>query len=228
MTGLYSHVIILLLKNNFRGFDMENFENIGYRMHYYKVLDTYTQICEQYGLEVSEEAQKYVDSQGSFAGKYAGMKDELKKILNNDVRPIWIEDLPKYFEGKEIEDAEQIITATLEIIPEDAFEIFARAFRTLNMLEQGHIKDVKSYVAKNIRYMTLDEIFTHYDFVFHSKFGNELLDGVFEEIKANPDIAPDVKDYFKAREDAKKKQAKIDRKNQKKQKRAVASENEKQ
>ena len=76
--------------------------------------------------------------------------------------------------------------------------------------------------------MTLDEIFTNYDFVFHSKFGNELLDGVFEEIKANPDIAPDVQAYFKAREEARKKQAKIDKKNQKKQKRLAAAEDEKQ
>ena len=206
---------------------MKNFENIGYRMHYYKVLDTYTQICEQYGFEVSEEAQKHVDSQGSYTGKYVGMKDELKKLLNEKVRPIWLAEIPKYFEGKEIEDAEQIVTATLEIIPEDAYEIFARAFRTLNMLELGHIKDVRTFVAKNARYMSLDEIFTNYDFIFHSKFGNELLAGMFDEIKTNPGIAPEVQAYFKARESERKQQEKRDRKNSKKQKHMVSVENEK-
>lgn len=207
---------------------MKNFEDIGYRMHYYRVLDIYTQICEQYGLDVSEEAQKFEASNGSFAGKYAGMKNELKKVLNEDIRPIWVSDLPKYFEGQEIADAEEIINATLDIIPEDAFEIFTKAFRSLNMLEQGHIKDVKTFVAKNIRYMTLDEIFTNYDFVFHSKFGDELLDGVFEEIKENPQIAPDVRAYFEAREAARKQREKLEKKNQKKAKKNDVVESEKQ
>ena len=207
---------------------MENFDELGYRMHYYRVLDTYTQICEKYGLAPSENAKQCEQIKGSFSVKYCKLKDELRKALNETVIPAWFAEIPSYFGENEAEDARTIIKATLEFMPEDTYEIFTRSFRTLNMLDAGHIKDVRRFVAKNIKYMTLDEIITNYDFIFQSKFGDELLDGVFEEIKSNTYIAPDVKAYFVAREDAKKAQDKANKKRQKKEKKESLEQNQKQ
>lgn len=207
---------------------MENMEEIGYRMHYYKVLDTYTQICERYNLVPSEGAKECEAIRGSFSVKYFRLKDELKKVLGDVVVPAWLSEIPSYFEGGHAEDAETIVKATLEFMPEDTYEIFTRSFRTLNMLDAGHVKDVRRFVAKNIKYMTLDEIVTNYDFIFQSKFGEELLDGIFEEIKTTPNISPDVRAYFNAREDSKKNAAKANKKKLKVAKKEQPEQSEKQ
>lgn len=207
---------------------MENVEEIGYRMHYYKVLDTYTQICEKYNCTPSEAAKQCDAIKGSFSVKYFRLKEELKSILKEVVVPTWIEEIPNYFGEKEADDAKTIILATLEFMPEDVYDIFTKSFRTLNMLDAGHIKDVRKFVAKNIKYMSLDEIITNYDFIFQSKFGEELLDGVFEEIKTNPNIAPDVKAYFVAREDGKKKEEKARKNRLKNSRREEPSQDQRQ
>ena len=74
----------------------------------------------------------------------------------------------------------------------------------LRKLNDGHIGNVKKHIINDIRIMSLNEVVTNYDFVFHSKFGDALLREVFEEVRENSKIPPEVKAYFEIREKVKK------------------------
>lgn len=195
---------------------MFDYEGMSNKMHYERVLEYYNDICQNLGLEKSEKVLEAEAIQGSFSVKYAMVRTELKKLINENIVPMWEELLPKYFSGKDTQDAKQIICASIDVLGEDGYDILAKNFRTLNYLDSGNIKDVKTYVGNDIRYMTIDEIICNYDFLLHSKFGEVIMDGMLEEIQSNPQIAPEVRAYFEARLQEKQQKEKLARKQAKK------------
>ena len=195
---------------------MFDYEGMSNKMHYTRVLEYYNDICQNLGLEKSEKVLEAEAIQGSFSVKYAMVRTELKKLINENIVPMWEELLPKYFSGKDTQDAKQIICASIDVLGEDGYDILTKNFRTLNYLDSGNIKDVKTYVGNDIRYMTIDEIICNYDFLLHSKFGEVIMDGMLEEIQSNPQIAPEVRAYFEARLQEKQQKEKLAKKQAKK------------
>jgi hypothetical protein len=195
---------------------MFDYEGMSNKMHYQRVLEYYNDICQNLGVEKSEKVLEAEAIEGSYSVKYAYVRSEFKKLVNENVLPMWEGMLPIYFSEKDAADAREIMYASIDVLAEDGYDILAKNFRTLNYIASGHVKDVKTYVGNDIRYMTIDEIICHYDFLLHSKFGNEILDGILEEVKTNPQIAPEVKAYFAARLQEKELQEKIARKQAKK------------
>ena len=195
---------------------MFDYEGMSNKMHYTRVLEYYNDICKNLELEKSAKVLEAEAIQGSFSVKYAMVRAELKKLINENILPMWEELLPKFFEEKDAEDAKQIMCASIDVLGEDGYDILAKNFRTLNYLSSGNIKDVKAYVGNDIRYMTIDEIICNYDFLLHSRFGDVIMDGMLEEIENNPQIAPEVRAYFDARLKEKQHREKLAKKQAKK------------
>ena len=207
-------------------FDVEGMSN---KMHYSRVLEYYNDICQNLGLEKSQKVLEAEAIQGSYSVKYAYVRSEFKKLVMENIFPMWEGMLPIYFTEKEAADAREIMQASIDVLAEDGYDLLVKNFRTLNYIASGHVKDVKAYVGNDIRYMTIDEIICHYDFLFHSKYGDAILDGILEEIQTNPRIAPEVRAYFEARLKEKEQREKNERKLAKKAaKRSKVAENEKQ
>lgn len=195
---------------------MFDYEGMSNKMHYERVLDLYNSLCEKYKVERSPKVAEAESLQGSYAIKYSMVKDEFKKLLAGFVAPEWEALLPKYFEAKEIADAKEIMFASLEMLPEDGYDLFVKNFRTLNYLDAGHEDDIRAYVADSIRYMNLDEVICHFDFLMHSKYGETIVDGIVDEIERNDAIAPEIKAYFEARVKERKQSEKQNKKQAKK------------
>ena len=208
---------------------MFDVQNMGYKMHYARVLEMYNDICNKFGAQKAPEVKLVEEKDVPFVTKYVTVRDNFKKAVKEVVIPSWENMMPQYFENNKIEEAKEIMHISFEMLPEDSYDLFTRNFRTLNYLENGHVEDVKAYVGDSIRYMTVDEIIAYYDFLLHSKYGNEIMEGILEEVKTNPQIAPEVKAYFEARLKEKESREKAARKQAKKAaKRGESVANEKQ
>lgn len=208
---------------------MFDIQNIGYKMHYSRVLEMYNDICNKFGVEKAPEVKLVENEDVPFVTKYVTVRDGFKKLVKEVVLPTWESMMPEYFDNSKIDDAKEIMRISFEMMLEDSYDLFTRNFRTLNYLENGHVQDVKAYVGDSIRYMTVDEIIAYYDFLLHSKYGKEIMDGILEEVQNNALIAPEVKAYFDARLKEKEAKEKLARKQAKKAaKRGEAEVNEKQ
>ena len=207
---------------------MFDVQNIGYKMHYSRVLEMYNDICNKFGIQKAPEVRLVEEKDVPFVTKYVTVRDGFKRLVKEVVIPTWESMMPEYFDNEKIDGAKEIMRISFEMLPEDSYDLFTRNFRTLNYLESGHVEDVKSYVGDSIRYMSVDEIIAYYDFLLHSKYGNEIMDGILEEVKTNPQIAPEVKAYFDARLKEKADKEKRARKQAKKAAKRGETENEKQ
>ena len=208
---------------------MFDIQNIGYKMHYSRVLEMYNDICNKFGVEKAPEVKLVENEDVPFVTKYVTVRDGFKKLVKEVVLPTWESMMPEYFDNSKIDDAKEIMRISFEMMLEDSYDLFTRNFRTLNYLENGHVQDVKAYVGDSIRYMTVDEIIAYYDFLLHSKYGKEIMDGILEEVQNNALIAPEVKAYFDARLKEKEAKEKLARKQAKKAaKRGEVEVNEKQ
>ena len=208
---------------------MFDFEGMSKKMHYERVLEYYNDLCGNLGLEKSQKVLEAEAIQGSYDVKYLQVRSEFKKLVTENVLPMWEGMLSIYFSEKEASDAKDIMHASIDVLAEDGYDILVKNFRTLNYISSGYVKDVKSYVGNDIRYMTIDEIICNYDFLFHSKYGDAIMDGILEEIQLNPRIAPEVRAYFDARLKEKQQREKNEKKLAKKAaKRGEAVESEKQ
>ncbi|MBE5755884.1 MAG: hypothetical protein E7341_04355 [Clostridiales bacterium] len=195
---------------------MFDYEGMSNKMHYERVLGLYNSLCEKYKVEKAPKVAEAEALQGSYAIKHSMVRDEFKKLLAGFVAPEWESLLPKYFEEKEMADAKEIMFASLEMLPEDGYDLFVKNFRTLNYLDAGREDDIRAYVADSVRYMSLDEVICHFDFLMHSKYGKTIIDGIVDEIERNEAIAPEIKAYFEARVKERKQQAKLAKKQAKK------------
>ena len=208
---------------------MFDVQNIGYKMHFSRVLEMYNDICNKFGVEKAPEVRLVENEDVPFVTKYVTVRDGFKKLVKEVVLPTWESMMPEYFDNSKIDDAKEIMRISFEMMLEDSYDLFTRNFRTLNYLENGHVQDVKAYVGDSIRYMTVDEIIAYYDFLLHSKYGNEIMDGILEEVQNNALIAPEVKAYFDARLKEKEAKEKLAKKQAKKAaKRGEVEVNEKQ
>ena len=208
---------------------MFDIQNIGYKMHYSRVLEMYNDICNKFGVEKAPEVKLVENEDVPFVTKYVTVRDGFKKLVKEVVLPTWESMMPEYFDNSKIDDAKEIMRISFEMMLEDSYDLFTRNFRTLNYLENGHVQDVKAYVGDSIRYMTVDEIIAYYDFLLHSKYGKEIMDGILEEVQNNALIAPEVKAYFDARLKEKEAKEKLAKKQAKKAaKRGEVEVNEKQ
>lgn len=178
---------------------MDNVEELGYQMHYTKLMDSYNDICEKFNIEMSDVALHTEDIKGGYSIRYFILKTEFKKAIESVVLPTWEEALARYFPAEELGGAIDIMRASFDVMPEESYLLFKKTFRTLHLLSSGQINDIKEYIAGNIRFMSLDEIIMNYDYLFRSNFGKELLEGIYSEIASGVDVLPEVKEYFEAR-----------------------------